>query len=154
MTQTTEDRKVILGEIPKDMAIETLVNQPPVNAEGVKENVPKFKKVTCFTTFFAEYGMMGDDIVIHFFHTPENPDDGKCPYWHDMFPTALNDLAQSYFQATAPRLVAKYTEELKSWFFRAQKYSHVLDIDAFVMSFFEKLDQEMDELPTRVGPSQ
>ena len=64
--------------------------------------------------------------------------------------TNLERVAPEHFQATQPRLVAKYTEDdgvgnsLDSWWFKAQGYGHVLDLDAYVMKFFEKMDGALD----------
>jgi hypothetical protein len=66
-------------------------------------------------------------------------------YWLNMFPTALNEVAQEHFKATSPRLVAKYTEELKSWWLRARGYDHLIDLDGFMGSFAEKLDRRLEQ---------
>lgn len=112
-------------------------------ASSVVDGVPKFKKVDCYTTFLAEYDLIGDDIVIHFFETEEYPA-SNSRYWLHTFAATLDSFAQDYFNANSPRLVAKYTEELKSWWFKACGYDHLLDLDAFVMRFFEGLDVVLD----------
>lgn len=62
-------------------------------------------------------------------------------YWLDLFPGVLSAVAQEHFKAEYPRLAAKYTDELRSWWFRAHGYAHLLDVDGLVYRFAEKLDQ-------------
>jgi hypothetical protein len=66
-------------------------------------------------------------------------------YWLTDFAMALNDVAQKHFNATYPRLQAKYTEELKSWWLRAQGFGHVIDYDALVHRFLELMDARLDQ---------
>jgi hypothetical protein len=40
--------------------------------------------------------------------------------------------------------MAKYTEELNSWWFKAQGYGDKIDIDGFILKFFEALDQALE----------
>lgn len=111
-------------------------------ADAVSDSVPKFKKVNVYTTFEAEYALTEGNIVIHFFH-PAGVAWSK-QYWLDVFPAALSEVAPEHFQATMPRLVASYTEEMKSWWLRAKNYEHILDIDSYVLNFLEALDAKLD----------
>lgn len=133
------EREITLGDISEGKAKELLGSMTSSSFANVADAVPQFKKITDFTSFFAEYAMIDNNIVCHFFETPEFPI-ANTRYWLELFPTILNEVAQKYFNATAPRLVAKYTEELNSWFFKAQGYGHLLDPDTYVREFFDDLD--------------
>lgn len=65
-------------------------------------------------------------------------------FWLATFPNVLSTVAQRHFEAAYPRLQAKYTDELKSWWVRAQGFGHVLDLDRFMGSFFMQLDRALD----------
>lgn len=110
--------------------------------------VPSFTAVNDYTTFFAEYDLIDGNVVIHFYP----PKDTKVTkeYWMVKFAESLDATAQEHFQATKPRLAAKYTEELGSWWFKAQGFGHIIDIDQYLMRFFEKLDAALDtHLPSQ-----
>lgn len=111
---------------------------------SVMDAVPKFTRVDDFTTFSAEYTLQNGDIVIHFFPTNDRV---STAYWTKRFPAVLDRVAQVYFEATSPRLQAKYTEELSSWWFRARSYSHVIDFRGLVWGFLEELDRELEVMP-------
>ncbi len=64
--------------------------------------------------------------------------------WVEVFPMVLSEVAKEHFKADFPRIMAKYTEELRSWWFKARGYSHSIDIDRFIESFAEKLDRRLD----------
>lgn len=104
----------------------------------------QFIPVTEYNTFRAEYGMEGDDFVLHFFKTPEHEKDVN--YWLKAFPVALDTTARTYFQATQPRLVAAYTEEMESWWLRANRYGNIVNKDAYILRFLEKLDQTLETM--------
>lgn len=111
----------------------------------------QFKKVEDYTTFLAEYAWDGDDLVFHFFRTPEMQGQAGPPaglsgtqYWRLVFPEVLDPVAREVFQAGPPRLRAAYTEEMDSWWLRASNYGHLIDKDAFVSRFLAKLDQTLD----------
>lgn len=105
------------------------------------KSIPKFTKLS-YPAFNAEYALEGDNIVIHFF-VPGPGIKITEEYWTSLFADGLNAVGQDHFQATKPRLVARYTEELKSWWFKAQGYSHIIDVPRYVTRFFEKLDAHM-----------
>ena len=138
------DRTVSLGDIDNSTA-ESVMRSQPEAFGNIAESVPVFVKVEDFTTFTAEYCRIDGNIVIHFFH-PEDKEYSER-YWLEVFPAALDEVAREYFNADTPRLVAKYTEELRSWWFRANSYEHVLDVDYFTRRFFEKMDQALEPTP-------
>ena len=130
------------GTVPETDAVDML-KKAPAGIGNVPGAVPDFKKVDTFTTFTAEYTLIGEDVVVHFFATKEFPlEDGA--YWQDRFPKLLNVVGRSHFSAGYPRLAAKFTPEMGSWWFRAQGYSHILDLDRFMLKFFSKLDGDLD----------
>ena len=102
----------------------------------------QFKKIETYTTFTAEYAFDHDDIVMHFFLPKER--EGDMTYWLQVFPMVLDPVARKYFQAEKPRLRASYTEEVESWWMRADGYKDLIDRAAYVERFFEKLDQALD----------
>jgi len=141
-----QEKTIVLGEVPADDAVSMLHNAPKV-ISGVAAGVPRFNRVDEFTTFLAEYAMVGSDLVMHFFGTEEHPNNGSKEadqYWKVHFPSCLDQVGQEHFQATAPRLVAKYTEEMKSWFLKAQGYDHLTSTESFVMLFCRKLDSMLE----------
>lgn len=110
---------------------------------GVKDAIIQFTKVNDYTTFDSEWAMVDDNIVFHFFMPTSHR--VTEPYWLEVFAAALNEVAQSHFDATLPRLQAKYTEEVKSWWFKAQGYGHILDLPAYIDKFLESLDAKLDQ---------
>jgi hypothetical protein len=106
----------------------------------------QFTKVNDFTTFNAEYTYIGNDLVMHFFLPPEkrlsNPADRD--YWLNTFSNCLDAAARRYFNADYPRLMAKYTEEVESWWFKACGFGHVIDPDALAAKFLKGLDAMLD----------
>ena len=104
----------------------------------------QFVQVTDYTTFRAEYAMEGDDFVLHFFKTPEHEQD--VAYWLKKFPVVLDTVAREHFQATQPRLVAAYTDEMESWWLRANNYRNLIDKDGYIKRFLDKLDHVLETL--------
>jgi hypothetical protein len=105
----------------------------------IASGVPVFTRVEDYTTFIAEHTMKDDDLVIHFYPTEESNS-----YWTSRFPEVLDRVAQAYFRATSPRLQAKFTHEVNSWWFRARGYSHIPDMNGFISGFFDALDQGLE----------
>jgi hypothetical protein len=101
----------------------------------------QFTKVNKYVTFNAEYAFDGPDIVFHFYLPESQKYDVN--YWLSVFPSALDPVARTTFNATAPRLRAAYTEELRSWWLRANRYDHIPDRTGLVMRFLERLDQTL-----------
>ena len=117
--------------------------------QGVSKAVVQFTRSEEFTTFIAEYAIKDDDLVFHFFLTPEldrEPKDGPvAAYWMRTFPLTLDTAAQTFFRATAPRLQAKYTAELQSWWLRAQGFGSTLDPNELANRFLQALDTALDQ---------
>lgn len=139
------ERTVTLNEVPHKEAVTAIKTAPDV-AVDVAQGVPKFKEYACYS-FKAEHAIIDGDIVIHFFlpaharvDTPEAEQEWM-QYWLGRFADAMDRTAREYFEAEHPRLVAKYTEEMASWWFRARGFgADILDPDLFVTKFYEKLD--------------
>lgn len=98
------------------------------------------------TAFKAEYTILDNDIVFHFF-PPEQlaawlPVQ-QVSYWKEWFPHHLEQIACDHFGTTDPsRLKAAYAEELVSWWLRAYK-CNVLNPELFAIQFLHKLHEAM-----------
>ncbi len=90
---------------------------------------------------------------MHFFLPPERRLPEANPYWLELFPACLDAGARDFFLAEYPRLMAKYTEELESWWFKACGYGHVIDPDAFAVKFLKGLDSRVDDALSRHQPA-
>jgi hypothetical protein len=152
MPNSNDERTVGLIPVDSETAQEKLGNEGAIT--GIADAVINFTEINDYTTFKAEYAFVGEDLVIHFFLTKEMTQTAKNDpksaaaiesYWLTMFPRVLNDVGQEYFKAKAPRLQAKYTEELASWWFKAQGYKARIDPDAFAEGFLEALDQALEQ---------
>lgn len=121
-----------------------LDGQAAATLQSLADAVVRFTQVTDFTTFNAEYTLKENDLIIHFFLPPDLK--GPSDYWTLHFPKALDFIARSYFEAEAPRLQAKYTPELSSWWFKACGYDHIIDLADFVDQFLSQLDESLDHL--------
>jgi len=134
--------------------------------EDLRAAMIDFTHVDSYTTFSAEYGFKGSDIVIHFFlpvdfvraHSSVPLDDAdltSCAqwiidnkptikaYWQGLFPQILEPVAQSVFRASPPRVAAAYTPEVVSWWFQAKGF-RVLRPELLINHLFEHLDQILD----------
>lgn len=125
----------------------------PAYVANVVDAVVKFTKVEEYTTFLAEYAMMDGDIVVHFFPPQEQYVkvaegykmlDEHLLRWQRAFPQVLSPVAEKYFAATYPVLVAQYVTEMTSWYFKAGGFARRLDPESFVLRFFAQLDQVLD----------
>lgn len=141
--QEKSERTVVLAEVDNETAKGLLSQQPSFGNVG--EAILKFTTVTGYTNFRAEYALNGSNIVVHFFETIERPW-SNSGYWRDTFPAVLDKQGQEHFQAAFPRLKARITEEMKSWWFSAQNYDHLLNLDEFMTRFFDKLDSQIDAM--------
>ena len=116
---------------------------PPVHAlNGLElDGVPVIKFTPCeeYTTFRAEYAIVDDALVFHFFVTAEHPQ------WPSYFPDVLSTVAQDYFNATYPRLTAAFTRELNSWWFRANGFAEIGDPHLRAMRFYARLDAALEQ---------
>jgi len=94
--------------------------------------------------FRAEYQLIDRNLVFHLFVRPEHVSDVPVQtlerWWLNDFAQHLDTVAQAYFDATAPRLQALYTQEVASWFLKAQGYGDLIDPLAFARGFLERLD--------------
>jgi len=127
----------------------------PVALGNVLDAVVKFTQVDSYTTFAVEYACIDGAFVIHFFPPPEAyvmvEGVRKIPseyllFWQKKFPAVLSPVAESYFKATYPQLMAQYVPELRSWYMRAGGFANRLDPDTFLQSFFALLDRALDAL--------
>lgn len=145
LDQRDNERNVAIGGVvPHNQAVSRLSSEVRGSFEGIENAIPQFQKVTKYTTFAAEYALIDNDIVVHFFLPPEQRMPEAYDFWATTFPNCLDVTARSFFNADYPRLVAKYTEEMTSWWFRANGFGHVLDLDALVQRFFAALDGTID----------
>ena len=108
-------------------------------AGRIVDGVPHFTTMDDYTTYRAEWALKDRDVVIHFFRGEDTRG------WTDLFPSVLDRVAREHFDADAPRLQAKFTQEMDSWWFLAKGYNHVLNLPAFLGRFFEKLDAGLEE---------
>jgi hypothetical protein len=150
----SNERYVELGELGEKEGAYALGTEA-VLTEGhisqVEEAVPQFieKKYECFT---AKHAVVGHDLVIQFY-LPEAAGDLKTAdarvqrqwesFWLEAFRDALSPVAQEYFQAEYPRLVAKYTEELASWWFRARGFGDSMSPLELAEGFERRLNDRL-----------
>lgn len=116
------------------------------SGEGVVNGVEGLEFETLvFENFEAEFSFAGkehQDYVVHFYFPKNVPNDERLRrYWLEAFPVFLDQVSQSFFNATAPRLRAAYTEENASWWFRAYGFASGLAPVERIQKFFEKLNQ-------------
>jgi hypothetical protein len=125
----------------------------PVAVANVLDATVKFTKVEEYTTFLAEYAFVDGDIIIHFFPPREQyvqVGDGfkmieeHLLRWQRAFPQVLSPVAEHYFKATLPVIMAQYIVEMTSWYFKAGGFARQLDPESFVLKFFAQLDQAID----------
>lgn len=146
MTVANEERQVVLGEVPEEEAKKALKNeQSEWNAQSLPGAIPEFKDSNRYS-FRAKWAVIGEDIQIQFF-LPKHAklDEPRAAeawqdYWLKQFAAKLDVVARRYFDADAPRLLAKYTPELASWWFKAQGFAHMLDPSKYVEDFLDLLD--------------
>jgi hypothetical protein len=134
-------------EIPDQRAKSEVAAQAGLEFHGINDAVIQFIRVENYTGFSAEYAWVDGDLVVHFFMPPEfatAPKAQALKWWLETFAVCLDSAARRFFSADYPRLVAKYTEELESWWFRARQYGDVLDPTAFALKFLKELDVELD----------
>ena len=97
--------------------------------------------------FQARYALKDRDIVIHFYVSDHVktawPEYYLQRWWLNDFGLVLSQCAQSHFDATTPRIMASYTAEEASWWFKAQGYNYLLDLDGYLRAFFELLDETL-----------
>jgi hypothetical protein len=142
------ERTVVLGATSEGEAEDFSKSRqlaPPMQFGD--EAIPKFDRRELLS-FTAEYTKRGDDVIIHFY-LPQRASlapETKAKwmeYWMKAFPAKLEPTVREYFEADYPRLVAKYTEEATSWWFKAQGFGHILDLGAYLDGLFAKLDEAL-----------
>jgi hypothetical protein len=140
--------------VPDDQAKAAVAASYGLEFQGINKAVINFTRVVNYTGFNAEYAWVDDDLVIHFFMPPEAtsstsprvaPASTWLKWWTETFARCLDETAREFFSADYPRLVAKYTEELASWWFRAHGYGSVLVPDVFALEFLRRLDVAIDK---------
>lgn len=147
------DRQVVLNELSGEDANKRILSETKSQEGigGLNSAVIKFIEVNDFTTFKAKFAWIDGDLIVQLFLTSEmknNNGPGLKNYWLNTLPTSLNRVAKSHFSADKPRIQAKYTEELASWWFKAQNYFDRIDPNAFAQRFLELLDQDLEQSGT------
>ncbi len=99
-----------------------------------------------YPEFVVEVALAGkerEDYVVHFF-PPKWPNDERLrTYWLDVFPVVLSDEAQRFFNAGPPTLVAKYTDENASWWFRAYGQAKTVFVTERILKFLQELSDAL-----------
>lgn len=150
------ERKIAISGVSEAQAARMLsseVGLPTGTAEDVERAIPKFISWD-YRSFKADFAVVNGDIIIQFYlpaWIPSLVGDLKkadprvqaawSAYWLEAFPAQLSPQAKEYFHADVPRLVAKYTEEVASWWFRAQGFGSVMNPQGLVAGFLLKFDQ-------------
>ncbi|MFA5436040.1 MAG: hypothetical protein WC372_08395 [Candidatus Neomarinimicrobiota bacterium] len=148
----SSERQVTLGEIPPEQATSLLHQevQREHNVAEVENAVPKFEEKV-YRYFTAKHGVVGADLVVQFFLPKEAEAAAKKgdataqrrweSFWLETFRDQLSPVAQSYFHTDYPHIVAKYTEELASWWFRARGFGETMDPKALAEGFELRLHE-------------
>lgn len=147
---SSDERTVQLQGVDADKAAGMLHTEGQL-VEGTEEDiaraVPKFVE-SARAEFIARSAVVDHDLVVHFFLPRAAGDLKKADanqqkrweaYWLEQFPQVLSPTAMEYFQADKSRLVAKYTPEVASWWFRARGFGDALDPVALVDGFYVAL---------------
>ena len=113
---------------------------------GYKTEALEFTTIE-YTTMRAEYTWKDGNLIFHFFLP--GPSGGmrlldEKGYWKDTFPNCLSEEAEEYFDCSFPRLKAAYTEELKSWWMKAENFD-TMDQKQFAERFLDKLDKRLEK---------
>jgi len=112
--------------------------------QGVRAKT--FRKVEDYTTFIGEVCIHEGSLIFHFYQVKDIQHLGARVgyYWRYLFPEVLSDASMEFFNAAYPRLRAAYTQEVDSWWFQADGFGHILDLDAYADKFLEKLDEAIE----------
>lgn len=146
---SSHERTVVFGHVDEGRVEETMSRQSQrdnFKLGSIASGIPQLKTVDNYTTFKAEYALHDGNLVFHFYPPKSHSQRDVSSYWTQVFPTVLDRVAQEVFEATAPRLQAKYTVEFQSWWLRALSYDHLVDVQAFVTRFLDALDAGLDAL--------
>jgi len=148
---SNDERTVQLTGVSREVATRMLGEEGRM-VEGTEEDVaravPDFRRVN-YPSFVAEHAVINGDLHVHFFLPTEAGDLKRADanlqrkweaYWLETFPKFLSPVAKEYFQSDKPRLVAKYTEEVASWWFCGRGYGDALNPDELALGFERALD--------------
>ncbi len=146
------DRNVFLENVTPEAAVDKIagISQQAFSGTALGESAPQFTEFAC-RSFRAQHAVRDQDLVIQFFvpkHAVAALDtpNGRVEwmkYWQTRFPEVLSPTAQRVFEADYPRILAKYTEELLSWWFKARGFGLVTDPNALAHHFYEELDKAL-----------
>jgi hypothetical protein len=139
---STEERYVALGEVPESEAKRYLGEAEEMSADGVRSAIPKFSPYSG-PMFRAEHAIIGKDLVYHFYVVEQEDPEALDSWFRNTFAAALDAVAQEYFQAGQPRLQAKYTQEMQSWWLRARGFGDGVDPEARVRGLYQKLEEHL-----------
>ncbi len=143
-----DERTVAVGGVEPKEAVDHLRSPTNYSLHSIPGAVPEFVEVKYYS-FIAEWALVGANIQVKFFlpkHARLNTPEARqmwMDYWLKRFTTKIDRVAREYFEADRPRLVVKWTEEFQSWWFCAKSYDHLIDVEAFLLPFFEQLDQAL-----------
>ena len=133
-------------------AKDALQKAPEQTAGALEKAVPKFTKVTDYTTFAVEWATIEGALVYHFFVTDEvNALSDPKEYWLQCFPTALEQVTAQVFQVGAPRVQAQYIQEVASWWLRANGFADIGDPELRTRNFFTQLDAVLEKCMTKAS---
>ena len=127
-------------DVPSDVKAALITGPPVGGAEPLS-----FTHVETYTTFNAEWTLIDEDYVFHFFPSEEvakRPD--ARAYWETQFPGCLDVVAQEVFKATFPRLQATFVPELNSWWLRAHGFRSLGAPEALPDELLLKLDAALE----------
>lgn len=117
-----------------------------------------FEKIDKYTTFMAEFVEKDQDLVFHFFPSPEAHASPNCRrYWYRVFPETLSSVASKVFEAGPPRLQAQLVEgviaswddgdtakAVDSWWFCAKGYGARVLYRRLVDTFLKEFDVALE----------
>jgi hypothetical protein len=119
----------------------------------VEQAIPQFE-TRSYPCFVAKHAVVGNDLVIQFY-LPEaagnlRTSDAKmqqrwASFWLETFRDALSPVAKEYFAAEYPTLVAKYTEEVASWWFCARGFGQTMVPQELAENFESKLNSYLTQ---------
>lgn len=138
------EQGIRVAQVDQDQSSQQLGSAFSAEADrALKPEAIEFKKYNG-QFFNAEYQLVDRNLVFHFFvhpmHAQQVPPQQLEHWWLNGFAQVLDQTAQDYFQATIPQLQARYTEEVASWFLKAQGFSDLLDPLGFAAGFLARLD--------------
>lgn len=150
MSSSSYERSVNVRSVSEGESAQNIQDGFAADGDGALEPKPVEFVLKEFRMFRTEHGMKGRDLVVHFFLPTRVTSDSAHLYrdwWLNTFPQVLDEEAQAYFEAGPPRLAAKYTEELASWWFLAQGYDHLLNPVSYLEKFLSLLDEACAAAP-------